>query len=169
MLDLDETLIHTEFEKVMGFDFKLTVNTSGQKTINPSAAHLVNIWVRKRPFVDAFLRRMTRYYEIVVFTASIRSYAEAILKKLDPDGDIVDHLLCRDYCTTSVNEKTGKVSYMKDLSRLGRSLHKTLIIDNSPDCYQLQPENAIPITSWYECRHDYELKKCEVLLKLMSS
>lgn len=33
--------------------------------------------------------------------------------------------------------------YVKDLSRLGRDLHKTLILDNSPASYIFHPENAV--------------------------
>lgn len=33
--------------------------------------------------------------------------------------------------------------YVKDLSRLGRDLRKTLILDNSPASYIFHPENAV--------------------------
>lgn len=36
--------------------------------------------------------------------------------------------------------------YVKDLSRLGRELHKTLILDNSPASYIFHPENAVGFT-----------------------
>jgi len=42
--------------------------------------------------------------------------------------------------------------YVKDLSELGRDLRDVLIIDNSPTAYLFQPDNALPITSWYEDR-----------------
>lgn len=35
--------------------------------------------------------------------------------------------------------------YVKDLSRLGRELHKTLILDNSPASYIFHPENAVSL------------------------
>ncbi|CAK0899048.1 unnamed protein product, partial [Prorocentrum cordatum] len=38
--------------------------------------------------------------------------------------------------------------YVKDLSKLGRDLRDVIIVDNSPVCYALQPENAIPIKTW---------------------
>lgn len=46
---------------------------------------------------------------------------------------------------------------MKDLSRLGREVHHTLIIDNSPSSFLFHPENAIPCETWYDDPTDTEL------------
>lgn len=35
--------------------------------------------------------------------------------------------------------------YVKDLSRLGRDLRKTVILDNSPASYIFHPENAVSV------------------------
>ena len=50
-------------------------------------------------------------------------------------------------------------AYVKDLKRLGRDLKKIVLVDNSPVCYSLQPENGIPIKSWYGDKTDTELYK----------
>lgn len=47
--------------------------------------------------------------------------------------------------------------YVKDLSRLGRDLHKTLILDNSPASYIFHPHNAVPVLSWFDDMEDGEL------------
>lgn len=47
--------------------------------------------------------------------------------------------------------------YIKDLSRLGRSLPTTMIIDNSPASYLLQPQCAVAIKSWFNDPDDSEL------------
>ncbi|XP_067383015.1 carboxy-terminal domain RNA polymerase II polypeptide A small phosphatase 2 isoform X4 [Channa argus] len=47
--------------------------------------------------------------------------------------------------------------YVKDLSRLGRDLHKTLILDNSPASYIFHPNNAVPVVSWFDDTEDAEL------------
>lgn len=41
--------------------------------------------------------------------------------------------------------------YVKDLSRLGRDLHKTLILDNSPASYIFHPDNAVSQTESEGC------------------
>lgn len=47
--------------------------------------------------------------------------------------------------------------YVKDLSRLGRDLRKTVILDNSPASYIFHPENAVPVQSWFDDMADTEL------------
>jgi CTD small phosphatase-like protein 2 len=46
---------------------------------------------------------------------------------------------------------------MKDLSRLGRDLSKTLIVDNIAENFASQPENGIEILTWTGDAHDREL------------
>ena len=38
----------------------------------------------KRPGVDAFLKHMAQYYEVVVFTELLATYGDPILERLDP-------------------------------------------------------------------------------------
>ena len=44
--------------------------------------------------------------------------------------------------------------YVKDLSEIGRNPKDVFIIDNSPTAYYFQPENALPIISWYDDKED---------------
>jgi len=46
---------------------------------------------------------------------------------------------------------------MKDLSRLGRDLSTTLIVDNIAENFAMQPENGIEILTWTGEPHDREL------------
>ena len=46
---------------------------------------------------------------------------------------------------------------MKDMTKLGRRMEDIILIDNSPNSYKLQPENALPCTSWYDDLNDSEL------------
>ena len=47
--------------------------------------------------------------------------------------------------------------FVKNLGLIGRPLKDTIIIDNSPTSYMLQPECALPILSWYEDMKDRAL------------
>ncbi len=75
VLDLDETLIHCYENLEMETDLVLSMTVDGSK---------VKVGVNIRPHVMTFLKRMARKYEIVIFTASHESYANAILDELDP-------------------------------------------------------------------------------------
>lgn len=141
VLDLDETLVHSSFRVVPTADIVITIELEGEHH---------RIYVRKRPGVDEFLQRVAQLYEVVVYTASMAKYANPLLDQLDRDG-VVSSRLFREACT---RQPTG---YVKDLSKLGRNLKDVIIIDNSPSCYALQPNNAIPIKTWRDDPNDREL------------
>lgn len=115
----------------------------------------------KRPGVEGFLKRMCETYEVVIYTASMEYYGNAILDKLDPDRSIA-HRLFRNSCSVV------RGSLVKNLARLGRDLKDTVIIDNSPSCYALQPCNGVPIKTWTEDTSDTELEKLMPILELLS-
>jgi hypothetical protein len=104
---------------------------------------------------------MSKYYEIVIYTASLSLYAEPLLDELDPYGH-ASYRLFREHCTFLNN------IFVKDLTQLGRDLKDVIIVDNSPACYSLQPENAIPIPTWIDDQGDTELTQLIPLLKLLS-
>jgi CTD small phosphatase-like protein 2 len=54
---------------------------------------------------------------------------------------------------------------VKDLSKIGRPLEKTIIIDNIADNFILQKDNGIFIKSWYDDPKDTELRELIPLLK----
>ena len=151
VLDLDETLVHSSFKPVENADITLPIEIDGQ---------VCTIYVLVRPFVAEFLKRMAKIYELVVFTASLSKYAEPLMLKLDPNN-FCAYKLFREHCTFYNN------AFVKDLTRLGRSMKDVIILDNSPVAYLFQPENAIPAVSWYDDRSDDELLRIANLLERM--
>lgn len=146
VLDLDETMIHSVFDPVP-CDFEIAIDWSSMPG-EPPCQH--KAYVKKRPGVDMFLKRLAAVYEIVIWTASVPVYGDPLIDVLDPDR-VVHHRLFRNACV----KMSG--GYAKDLSRLGRDLSQVMILDNSPVCYSLQPENAIAITTWHDDEDDKEL------------
>lgn len=122
-------------------DFTIPVEIEGQYH---------NVYVIKRPGVDAFLKRVGEIYEVVVFTASVSKYGDPLLDQLDISGS-VHHRLFRESCYNHQG------NYVKDLSQVGRPLGETIIIDNSPTSYIFHPQHAVPISSWFSDAHDNEL------------
>jgi CTD small phosphatase-like protein 2 len=54
---------------------------------------------------------------------------------------------------------------VKDLSKLGRSIQKTIIIDNIAENFMAQPDNGIHIKGWYHDMGDREFEKLLPILK----
>jgi Dullard-like phosphatase family protein len=141
VIDLDETLVHSNFKYVQDADFVVPVEIDG--TVH-------RVYVLKRPGCDEFLRRVGALYEIVIFTASLAKYANPVLDLLDIHK-VVHYRLFREACVNYDG------NFVKDLSRLGRELKNVIIIDNSSTSYMLQPRNAIAIKSWFDDPNDEEL------------
>lgn len=76
VLDLDETLVHSSLEATVAPDFCFDVSFNNRK-------HSVH--VRRRPFLAPFLERCADLFEVVIFTASQKLYAEQLLNILDPE------------------------------------------------------------------------------------
>uniref|UniRef100_A0AAZ3QCV7 protein-serine/threonine phosphatase n=1 Tax=Oncorhynchus tshawytscha TaxID=74940 RepID=A0AAZ3QCV7_ONCTS len=137
VIDLDETLVHSSFKVATDLYLTLTVTTAV-------------VYVLKRPYVDEFLQRMGELFECILFTASLAKYADPVTDLLDQCG-VFRARLFRESCVFHQG------FYVKDLSLLGRELHKTLILDNSPASYIFHPENAVPVVSWFDDVEDAEL------------
>ena len=152
ILDLDETLVHSSFTPFQKNDIILEVDFEGV---------MYNIYVLVRPYAVEFLKNVSKYFEIVIFTASISKYASPLLDILDKEKNIKFRLF-RDHCTF-ING-----IFIKDLKRLNRDLKDVIIVDNSPLAYAFDTENGLPIKTWYEDPDDIELMKIEPLLIFLS-
>lgn len=153
VIDLDETLVHSSFKPISNADFIVPVEIEG-------TTH--QVYVLKRPHVDEFLQRMGELFECVLFTASLSKYADPVTDLLDRCG-VFRARLFRESCVYHHG------CYVKDLSRLGRQLSRTLILDNSPASYIFHPENAVPVMSWFDDVDDVELLNLLPVFEELSS
>jgi CTD small phosphatase-like protein 2 len=153
VLDLDETLVHCSAEPTSQYDVTFNVMFNGSA---------VQVFVRKRPHLDVFLQQVSEMFEVTVFTASQRVYAERLLDILDPNQEWIKHRLYRESCLVVAG------NLLKDLNVLERDLSKTLIVDNSPHAFGYQVDNGVPIESWFDDPHDTELLKLLPFLRRLT-
>lgn len=153
VLDLDETLVHSSLEVVPDYDFHVKVNLDGS---------VLNIYVLVRPGTYELLEKAAEHYEIVIFTASLKSYADPVIDFIDRTK-VVSSRLYRYNCL----QYNG--NFVKNLSLLGRDLKKVVIVDNSPVSYIFHPHNAIAISSWFDDPNDLRLFELLGILLVLST
>ena len=131
-------------------NFKTLLNDEGRGTI------------RLRPFLYDFLDKIKKYYELVIFTAATKEYANPIIDAIEQDKKYFEYRLYRDH-TILID-----MYFVKDLSKLGRDLSKVIIVDNMEQNYKLQKSNGIAIRPfWGKDSDDSALSDLsEILIKI---
>ncbi|XP_022228135.2 CTD nuclear envelope phosphatase 1 homolog [Drosophila obscura] len=141
ILDMDETLITSVTIKkdgtsppssrkckwqVVPFDFEFVLND-------------VTIKVYKRPHVDYFLERVSKWYNLIIFTAGTEEYATPILDYLDGGRNILTQRFFRSNCINVYGFNA------KFVSLVCPDMANVILLDNSiPECC-FNVNNAIPI------------------------
>ncbi|KAJ0253284.1 Mitochondrial import inner membrane translocase subunit TIM50 [Hirschfeldia incana] len=114
VLDLNETLLYTDWKRERGW-----------RTF-------------KRPGVDAFLERLSQFYEIVLYTDQMDMSVMPICEKLDPNFNIRYRL-----ARNATKYENGK--HYRDLSKLNRDPKRIMYVSGNAFDTSLQPENCVPI------------------------
>ncbi|KAK4530359.1 hypothetical protein CCYA_CCYA04G1216 [Cyanidiococcus yangmingshanensis] len=154
ILDLDETLVHSSFKDSTGCDLTVEVDVDDVPTV---------FFVRKRPHLELFIRVVRQWYDLVIFTASLRRYADPLIDALDPTGSLFCARYFRDDCV-----RLPPFNFVKNLSVVSPHLGKVIIVDNSPASYAMHAANALPIDAWYDDPFDEELLNLLPVLRSLS-
>ena len=117
-----------------------------------SLSHSVNL----RPRVEEFLQRLSDEHDVFIFTAATETYASPVLDRLDPTGSLIRGRFYRPSCLFK------KGMYLKDLRRIQegikkKTLERVVLVDNNPVSFVTQPDNGIPVPSFYDDVNDMAL------------
>ncbi|KAL8857838.1 MAG: hypothetical protein Q9178_005594 [Gyalolechia marmorata] len=138
VLSLEDLLVHSEWTREHGWR------------------------MAKRPGVDYFLRYLSQYYEIVIFTSLPSMTGDPIIRKLDPYRFVLWPLF-----REATRYKNGE--YIKDLDYLNRPLSRTILLDTHAPHASLQPSNAIILPKWKGSPNDTELVSYIPFLEYIAS
>ena len=139
-LDLDGTLIAAFAPRrapQLGPDSIGYIVGKGGK-LNPGG-----VFVVERPGLGEFLKRIAAIAEVVIFTAGLEDYATPILNALEARYGKFTHRLYRQATTPH-----PVYPCVKDMSRLGRSLQRCVLVDDTPLAFLKQPDNGIPVLQY---------------------
>ena len=133
VLDIDETISHT-----------MRLSFGNYFLLRPGVIHLI--------------KKLYHFYEIDIFTAAIKRYADNIVNKLDPNDIYINYRFYREHC---IYEGTKSV---KKLVRIGRELNKIIFVDNIKYNAKYNMDNLYHVSSWKDDVYDEEITKLQNLL-----
>ncbi|KAI5207345.1 hypothetical protein E4T39_02014 [Aureobasidium subglaciale] len=183
IIDLDETLIHSMAKGGrMSTGHMVEVKIQGPiggngMVLGPQVPILY--YVHERPHCHDFLRKVCKWYNLIIFTASVQEYADPVIDWLERERKYFSGRYYRQHCTF----RNG--AYIKDLTQVEPDLSKVMILDNSPLSYifhegepiqnsvrhrdlntnHTYPDNAIPIEGWISDPTDNDLLHLVPLLE----
>jgi len=150
---MDETLIHSDF----------AMSSTFHDVILELEEQSLSIPLILRPNIFKFLDFCSQHYELIVFTASKKEYANCILNYIEKDKKYFKHRLYRDSCINILNK-----FFFKDLRILqNRNLKDVILVDNSLISCSNQLNNGVLITSFYNDQNDNELENLMKYLELI--
>eukprot|EP00756_Hemistasia_phaeocysticola_P028839 Hpha_TRINITY_DN16195_c0_g3::TRINITY_DN16195_c0_g3_i1::g.8878::m.8878 len=157
VLDLDETLVSSVEGYASVFEMENAhphkVRVVNQSPASPKGVFRL-VWrdggcleVRPRPGLGNFLAFVRKHFEVILWTAGTGEYARAVLSVIDPAAEtFAGRVVARD--KRWFRPQPDGQGYAKDLRRLGRSLQRTVLVDNSPAVCRRSPENSIVVPDW---------------------
>ncbi|CCH45772.1 CTD small phosphatase-like protein 2-B [Wickerhamomyces ciferrii] len=145
ILDLDETLVHS-------LSRGTRMNNGHMIEVKLSNQVATLYYVYKRPYCDHFLKQISKWFNLVIFTASVKEYADPVIDWLESERKYFSKRYYRDHCTL----RDGQ-GYIKDLNIVDKNLQNLIIIDNSPISYAWHESNAIIVEGWINDPSDSDL------------
>ena len=134
--------------------------------IDETLSHMIKLpfgnYFLVRPGVMDLLKELYNYYEIDIFTAALKHYADNIVNKLDRDNIYISYRLYRCHCTY----EDGKS--VKKLSLMGRDLNKIVFVDDLKRNAKYNMKNLALVSQWIDNIYDNEIINLKNKLKYIA-
>jgi RNA polymerase II subunit A-like phosphatase len=151
VVDLDQTIIHACIDPTVGEWQKDPTNPNYESVKHVKAfqlndgprgvAHQCWYYIKMRPRLEEFLRRIASMYELHVYTMGTRAYAEGVARIVDPERKLFgNRVISRD--------ENGNM-FAKSLQRLFPvSTNMVVIIDDRADVWPKNRSNLIKVSPY---------------------
>ena len=157
ILDVDETLIHSQGKPIEG--------RTPDFMVGPYCVY-------RRPHLEHFLTACASLYDLAVWSSAGSDYLNAVIAEIMTPTVTPEFVWCRDHCTQRMNHETGDNIFIKDLKKVKRKgfdLRRMLIVEDTPQNVQRHYGNAIYVSSYSGNRNDEELLLLEEFLASIHS
>ncbi|KAG6535312.1 nuclear envelope morphology protein 1-like [Zingiber officinale] len=153
VLDLDETLVCAYETSSLPSAVRMQAIEAGLKCFElecissekdadgrPKVNHVT---VFERPGLHEFLKHCSEFADLILFTAGLEGYASPVIDRIDADKKLSHRL----YRPSTVS--TEHREHVKDLTCVSKDLSRTVIVDNNPFSFLLQPSNGVPCVPFF--------------------
>ncbi|KAH0873898.1 hypothetical protein HID58_071260 [Brassica napus] len=148
VLDLDETLV-------------CAYETSSLPAALLNGKPKINyVTVFERPGLHDFLEQLSHFADLVLFTAGLEGYARPLVDRIDTRKVLSNRL----YRPSTVS--TQYRDHVKDLLSTSTNMSRTVIVDNNPFSFLLQPSNGIPCVA-FSAGQPNDTQLLDVILPLL--
>ncbi|XP_054790945.1 uncharacterized protein LOC129296366 [Prosopis cineraria] len=170
VLDLDETLVcayetsslpatlHSQAIEAGLNWFELECISSDKEGDGKPNVNYVTVF--ERPGLKEFLRQLSVFADLVLFTAGLEGYARPLVDRLDTENWFSLRLYRPSTTSTQYRE------HVKDLSGISKDLCRIVIVDNNPFSFLLQPLNGIPCAP-FSAGQPHDTQLLDVILPLL--
>ncbi|KAJ7963978.1 CTD small phosphatase-like protein [Quillaja saponaria] len=170
VLDLDETLVcayetstlpavvRTQATEAGLQCFELECLSSDKEGDGTPKVNYVTVF--ERPGLEEFLKQLSEFADLVLFTAGLEGYARPLVDRIDVENRFSLRLYRPSTISTEYRE------HVKDLSCLSEDLCRIVIVDNNPFSFLLQPLNGIPCIP-FSAGQPHDTQLLDVLLPLL--
>jgi len=170
VLDLDETLVcayetsslpaalRNQAIEAGLKGFELECLSSDKECDGKPKVNYVTVF--ERPGLHEFLEKLSQFADLVLFTAGLEGYARPLVDRIDTRKVLSNRL----YRPSTVS--TQYRDHVKDLLSTSKNMCRTVIVDNNPFSFLLQPSNGIPCVA-FSAGQPNDTQLLDVILPLL--